>query len=376
MKKYILTLVVALFSMICSPNIYAYDTNHSLHGVRTSFLFDWISGGSERKYNTSLMYLSNTWGNSERLSFIQRIKNNGDTHIDVYARASDGNLPGGFVDPNENLRAKLIQLNQNGIKPVLWMTPESKHKDRLKSQAEHEAFMNKTIIQNDDQVAAYVVCLECDEYWSAEQVNHYVAYIKARTNKPVAVHLAPGVGGYKKDINYYKGADYIFLQIGDHLTGDYVADVELAKRMLNEALQLGIPVVANEYALRSETAQAKALGDLMCQMGAVGTGNGRNITFCGAEEPRKESNFLKKYESELLGIAGVSVAIAAVYFYQQRFNAMPFNFTLDGNEDYQTYGAEKSFNINDNINLVFNYSYQDSVNYDNNRVMFSVNGNW
>ena len=156
-------LIVAVFSIICSPNIYAYDTNHSLHGVRTSFLFGKIRGGPELKFNTSLMYLSSTWSNTERLSFIQRIKNNGDTHIDVYARASGGHLPGGIVDPNENLRAKLKQLNDNGLKPVLWMTRESKHKDRLKSTAEHEAFMNKTIIKNDDQVAAYVVCLECDE---------------------------------------------------------------------------------------------------------------------------------------------------------------------------------------------------------------------
>ncbi len=369
----ILLIVVAVFSIICSPNIYAYDTNHSLHGVRTSFLFGKIRGGPELKFNTSLMYLSSTWSNTERLSFIQRIKNNGDTHIDVYARASGGHLPGGVVDPNENLRTKLIQLNNNGLKPVLWMTPESKHKDRFKSQAEHEAFMNKTIIQNDDQVAAYVVCLECDEYWNAEQVNHYVRYIKARTNKPVAVHLAPGVGGYKKDINYYKEADYIFLQIGDHLTGDYVADVELAKRMLNEALQLGIPVVANEYALHSESAQAKALGDLMCQMGAVGTGNGRNITFCGAEESHKKSNFLKKHETELIGIAGVSVAIAAVYFYNKQFGEMPIDFSLRGNEDYQIYGLGRTFNLTDNSQIMLNYERLDREGEDTNVAMISYN---
>jgi hypothetical protein len=369
----ILLIVVAVFSIICSPNIYAYDTNHSLHGVRTSFLFGKIRGGPELKFNTSLMYLSSTWSNTERLSFIQRIKNNGDTHIDVYARASGGHLPGGVVDPNENLRTKLIQLNNNGLKPVLWMTPESKHKDRFKSQAEHEAFMNKTIIQNDDQVAAYVVCLECDEYWSAEQVNHYVNYIKARTDKPVAVHLAPGVGGYKKDINYYKNADYIFLQIGNHLTGDYVADVELAKRMLNEALQLGIPVVANEYALHSESAQAKALGDLMCSMGAVGTGNGRNITFCGAEESHKKSNFLKKHETELIGIAGVSVAIAAVYFYNKQFGEMPIDFSLRGNEDYQIYGLGRTFNLTDNSQIMLNYERLDREGEDTNVAMISYN---
>lgn len=369
-------MVGAVISLTSSLNAYAYDKNYSLHGVRTSFLFGWIRGGPELKYNTSLMYLSNTWSNQERLNFIQRIKNNGDTHIDVYARASGGHLPGGVVDPNENLRAKLIQLNQNGIKPVLWMTPESKHKDRLKSQAEHEAFMNKTIIQNDDQVAAYVVCLECDEYWSAATVNHYVNYIKQRTDKPVAVHLAPGVGGFKRDVNYYKGADYIFLQIGDHLTGDYVADVELSKRMLNEALQLGIPVVANEYALKSESAQAKALGDLMCQMGAVGTGNGRTIQFCGAEEVRKESNFLKKHETELLGIAGVSVAIAAVWYYQKKFNEMPFNFTLDGNENYQVYGAERAFGITDSLEFVMNYDYETTEYYEDNVIQFSIRGTW
>ena len=369
-------LIVAVFSMICSPNIYAYDINHSLHGVRSSFLFGQILGGPERKFNTSLMYLSKTWNNQERLNFIERIKRNGDTHIDVYARASSGVLPGGVVDKNENLHAKLKQLNDNGIKPVLWMTGEQRHGDYKISQAEHEAFMSKTITQSDSQVAAYVVGLEADEYWDAATVNHYVAYIKARTNKPVAVHLAPGVGGYKKDINYYKGADYIFLQIGDHLTGDYVADVELAKRMLNEALQLGIPVVANEYALKSESAQAKALGDLMCQMGAVGTGNGRNITFCGAEEVRKESNFLKKHETELLGIAGVSVAIAAVWYYQKKFNEMPFNFTLDGNENYQVYGAERAFGITDSLEFVMNYDYETTEHYEDNSIQFSIRGTW
>ena len=250
---------------------------------------------------------------------------------------------------------------------------ESKHGDWKGAVADHEAFMNKTIIQNDDQVAAYVVCLECDEYWSAAEVNHYVAYIKARTNKPVAVHLAPGVGGYKKDINYYKGADYIFLQIGDHLTGDLVADTELAKRMLNEAMQLGIPVVANEYALKSESAQAKALGDLMCQMGAVGTGNGRTIQFCGAEEVRKESNFLKKHETELLGIAGVSVAIAAVWYYQKKFGEPPLDFSLTGTEDYQIYGLGKSFNITDNSQLLLNYERLDREGEDTNVAMISYN---
>ena len=366
-------LIVAVFSIICSPNIYAYDINHSLHGVRSSFLFGKIKGGADRKYNTSLLYLSKTWNNQERLNFIERIKRNGDTHIDVYARASSGVLPGGIVDPNENLYSKLKQLNDNGIKPVLWMTGEQRQGDYKVSRMAHEDFMAKTIAQSDSQVAAYVVGLEADEYWDVATVNHYVNFIKARTNKPVAVHLAPGVGGYKRDINYYKNADYIFLQIGDHLTGDYVADVELAKRMLTEALTLGIPVVANEYALYSESAQARALGDLMCQMGAVGTGNGRSITFCGEEIPPKESNFLKKYENEIYSIAGVSVAIAAVYYYNKKFGEPPLDFSLKGNEDYQVYGLGRTFNLTDNSQVMLNYERLERTITDTNIAMISYN---
>ena len=73
-------LVVGSHSQISN----AYDKNYSLHGVRTSFLLGHILGGADKKYNTSLMYLSNTWNNQERLNFINRIKANGDTHIAVY----------------------------------------------------------------------------------------------------------------------------------------------------------------------------------------------------------------------------------------------------------------------------------------------------
>jgi len=369
LQRNLLNLICLITISLVSLNVQAYDTKHSLHGVRTSFLFGWIIGGPELKYNTSLMYLSNTWDNQERLNFIQRIKNNGDTHIDVYARASGGHLAGGQVDPNENLRAKLIQLNQNGIKPVLWMTPESKHKDRHRSQAEHEAFMNKTIIQNDDQVAAYVVCLECDEYWSAATVNHYVNFLKARTNKPVAVHLAPGVGGFKRDVNYYKGADYIFLQIGDHLSGDYVADVELSKRMLNEALQLGIPVVANEYALYSETAQAKALGDLMCQMGAVGTGNGRTIQFCGAEEVSKK----KDYTGEAVAVLGIAAIAVGAYYLHTNYD---FELMFDATDNWQSYGTGKSFALLDDNKLNFNTELRHTVteSFNENRILLTFSG--
>ena len=360
-------LVVGSHSQISN----AYDKNYSLHGVRTSFLLGHILGGADKKYNTSLMYLSNTWNNQERLNFINRIKANGDTHIDVYARASSGVLPGGVVDPNENLHAKLKQLNDNGIKPVLWMTGEQRHGDYKVSRMAHEDFMAKTITQSDSQVAAYVVGLEADEYWDAATVNHYVNFIKARTNKPVAVHLAPGVGGYKRDINYYKNADYIFLQIGDHLTGDYVADVELAKSMLNEALKLGIPVVANEYALYSEDPKAKALGDLMCSMGAVGTGNGRNITFCGAEEVAKKN----KDGEYAMAVLGIAVLAVGAYYLHTNYD---FELKFDATDNWQSYGTKKTFSLFESGHKKLNFgtelTHTVTDDFNNNKIFFGFSG--
>ena len=353
---------------LVSLEVQAYDSQHSLHGVRSSFLLNDIF---QDKFGTSLMYLSNTWNNTERLNYITRLKNNGDTHIDVYARASSGVLPGGVVDPNENLHTKLKQLNDNGLKPVLWMTGEQRQGDYKKSQTEHEAFIDKTIIQSDGQVAAYVVGLELDEYWGAATVNHYVNYIKARTNKPVAVHLAPGVGGYKKDRSYYKNADYIFLQIGDHLTGDYVADVELSKRMLNEAMQLGIPVVANEYALYSESAQAKALGDLMCQMGAVGTGNGRTIQFCGAEEVPKK----KDYNTEIVAVLGIAVLAVGAYYLHTNYD---FELKFDATDNWQSYGTKKTFNLfekgHKKLDFGTELTHTVTDGFNENRIFFGFSG--
>jgi hypothetical protein len=247
------------------------------------------------------------------------------------------------------------------------MTGEQRHGDYKVSQAEHEAFMSKTITQSDSQVAAYVVGLEADEYWSAATVNHYVNYIKARTDKPVAVHLAPGVGGYKRDRNYYKNADYIFLQIGDHLTGDYVADTEKAKAMLAEALTLGIPVVANEYALYSEDPKAKALGDLMCSMGAVGTGNGRNITFCGAEEVAKKN---RDTEYAMYAVGIVAIGVAAYYLHTN----YDFELKFDATESWQSYGAGRSFVLTDSLNFNTEFTHQVANDFNNNRILFTFSG--
>jgi hypothetical protein len=324
--------VVFVYLCVLFCVMYVSVSYADLFGVRSSFLtaekahpriFDW-----RNKYGTSLMYLSPSYSAEEKAHFRSILKNNGDTHIDLYAQARNGHLPAGELHLYDYTH-ELNVLNDDGLKPVLWLIPESKHGEGKAPMPTHFAFQNQMVQRHDSQVAGYVVCLECDEMFSAEQVNALVANLKSRTGKPVAVHLAPGVGGFKRDTRYYKGADFIYLQIGDHLSGDYVADSNMAVTMLKEAMTLGIPVVANEYSLLSTSEQARALGDLLCQNGAVGTGNGRNVTMCGQRKPKKKKEWYQEYEKELVvtGIAAVTL-----YVMLNRNEEEP-TFQLDANDN-------------------------------------------
>ncbi len=335
------------------------DPINDFYGVRSSFLtaekahpriFDW-----RNKYGTSLMYLSPSYSAEEKTHFRSILKNNGDTHIDLYAQARNGHLPAGELNLYDYTHEFNV-LNNDGLKPVLWLIPESKHGEHKQSMDAHLAFQNQMVQRHDSQVAGYVVCLECDEMFSAEQVNALVANLKSKTGKPVAVHLAPGVGGFKRDTRYYKGADFIYLQIGDHLSGDYVADSNMAVTMLKDAMKLGIPVVANEYSLLSTSEQARALGDLLCQNGAVGTGNGRNVTLCGQRETKKKKEWYQEYEKELV-VTGIA---AATLYAILRLNEEPkLNFQINDNR-YELEFRSDGYRMNyseDRIQATYNIRF-------------------
>ncbi|MCP4167600.1 MAG: hypothetical protein GY759_17150 [Chloroflexi bacterium] len=266
-------------------------------------------------------------GFGDRASYRSRLVANGDTHIDVYARAKHPAFRGLTINGYADQRGRLKELNDAGLKPVVWLTGEQRWKDYQDSPASQMAFLEHYIKANDDLVAGYVVGLELDEYWSADQVTAMVNKAKSLTGKPVGVHLTPGVGGHKRDRNYYRNADYIYLQFGDHLSGDLTADTQMALTMLKEALTLGIPVIANEYSLVSESAQAKALGDLLCANGAVGTGNGRNVVPCGHVAAR-DKDFLKKH-GEALGLGVVALAGGFVIYKLMTAKDAPKNFSFD-----------------------------------------------
>ena len=302
-----------------------------IDGFRSSFL---LSDPYTEKLGTTLFYLSSSWSDTERETIRLRLLNNGDTHIDVYVRASaQDTFAGGSISAGGDYLGYLTELNSAGLKPMIWLTPNSAHTDYQGSLASQKAFMNSVVADYDGVTAGYVVCLECDEYWTSAQVSELASNLKERTTKPIGVHLTPGVGGMRGDTTYYDKADYIILQFGDHLTGDFVTDTDVAVAMLQEALALGKDVIASEYALYSESAEAKALGDILCAQGALGTGNGRTVNYCGQGSSSDDSSDSSSDElSDTLSDAGSGLlAVGAVLYVARLTNAAAgIDFTDSG----------------------------------------------
>ena len=327
-----------------------------LYGVRSSFLTATDTTKWTDRFGMSLLYLSDGFGtDQEREHYKSILLGNGDTHIDVYARSKTGGYPKLTVDGYSNQRGRLQDLNNSGLKPVAWLTGEQRNGDSQEPLSDTLAFIDHYIRTNDDLVSGYVVCLECDEQYTAAEVNAMVDRAKALTDKHVAVHLTPGVGGHSGNTNYYKNADFIYLQLGDHLTGDYTADTEMSVAMLKEALKLGLPVVANEYSLKSTSAQARALGDRLCAEGAVGTSNGRSVVPCG--QKKQKEKWYKEYETEVI----VSGVVIATLYMVSRHN-LPL--TLQATEDSYRIGIQKNMknstvgiNYRDDGAVMINYRF-------------------
>ena len=336
--------------------------NTGLHGARSSFLT-----GTPGDYSSwqnhggmSLMYLAD--GFKDREGYRQRLLDNGDTHIDIYARAKQPAFDGLTIDGYANHRATLQELNNSGLKPVAWLTPEGRRGNYKDSPAEQERFFNHFIKTNDDLVAGYVVALEGDEYWDPDTVTHLVNVAKSLTGKPVAVHLTPGYGGHAGDARYYRNVDYVYLQLGFNKTPEEVAAI------VADAVKHGIPVIASEYSLGSETASARALGDAACAAGAVGTGNGRTVTLCGQSMGRVEKEeFWEEYDWEI-GTVIVS-AIAGYIAYRIWWADKPedemekLNFNLQMQDE--NYIAGMQFQASERTSIGIEFSGNRSMGFFN-----------
>ena len=280
--------------------------------------------------------------NAEKLRMRAAALANGDTHIYIYSRNAGDNFGSSFknvsaISPKPDWESQLDALNDIGLKPVIWLTPDDSPKITSQSLDAQKAHFSEIVRRFDDKVTGYVACLECDEYWDAATTNALVAHLKSITDNPVGVHLTSGIGGHKGNKEYYANADYVYLQTGwDKTPAEITA-------MVKQAIAVtGKPVVASEYAKESRSAAARALGDAACLAGAVGTGNGRSVDFCGQKEQKVK--WYKEYETEMV-VAGV---VMATLYAVSRFD-LPLQ--LRATEDGYQIGAMKKITQNQSIGL-------------------------
>ena len=348
-------MVAVLLGSLISLSSFAYDKNYSLHGHSASFLM------MDDKWMT-LNYLH---PNANKVGMRNAAKANGDTHIYLYTRNAGDNGGGynlGQISPKPDWEARLDELNNLGLKPVLWLTPDDSPSIVNQSMDAQKAHFSNMVARFDSRVTGYVTCLECDEYWSAAQVQALVAHLKSVTNKPVGVHLTPS---FKPE--YFVNADYVFLQTGFGKTPEQV------KALVAHAIAVtGKPVVASEYEWESRSATAKALGDAACAAGAIGTGNGRSISFCGAEEAPKKKN---KDAETAMAVIGIAVVAFGAYYLHTKYD---FELKFDLTDNYQTYGTKKTFNLfekdDNSLNFEMDFSHTTTDDFYQNRIFFGFSG--
>ena len=333
----------------------AYDTNFTLHGSRASFLM----------LDSKWMTLNYLHPNANKVGMRNAAKANGDTHIYLYTR-NGGDNGGGFnlssISPQPDWEARLDELNNIGLKPVLWLTPDDSKNITSQSMAAQKAHFDQMVTRFDSRVTGYVTCLECDEYFSPAQVQALVAHLKSKTDKPVGVHLTSGVGGHKGNTAYYTNADYVFLQFGWDKT-----PAEITAMVKQAMIVTGKPVVASEYALESRKAAARVLGNAACLAGAIGTGNGRTIQFCGAEEVPKK----KDYNTEIVAVLGIAVLAVGAYYLHTNYD---FELKFDATDNWQSYGTGKSFALTDSLNFNAGITHTVTDDFNDNRILFSFSG--
>ena len=286
---------------------------------QSSFLVD------GRKFST-LSYLSDDRDDEWRATVRRMILANGDTHADIFARNTDE--PWGMLDGvSSNWNERLSGLRDSGISPVIWLrSDDSPELDSLPISDTLD-YNDRVVKSVDSQVSHYVACLECDEYYSVPELNVVIQRLRQTTDKPIGVHLTPGMRGKEA---YIAKADVIYLQTGFDLTeSEFRSEIEYA-------LTLGKPVVVSEYHMDSDSAEAKALGDIACGYdGVVGTGNGRGSTVCGSLVAAvKKEEFHEKYDDELAVFMLAIVFLSASYGIKMN---LPFtaNFNYVRDDKYE-----------------------------------------
>ena len=267
------------------------NSNADIYGSRASFLQMNTTG-------MSLSYLSQNVNDQGRTNMENSLLNNGDTHIYLYTKNDDDDV--GNIRPQPDWEQRLDHLNSRGLRPIMWLMADDSPSLAALPLSTHKAHNAEMVRRLDSKVDGYVIGLEVDEYWTAAQTNELIQALKKHTNKPIGVHLTPAT-----PLAYATHADVLYLQTGFGLTQEQFR--EKVRATLSATSK---PVIVSEYSLQSDTANARALGDIACEEGAIGTGNGRNVQYCGQQE--KKESWLKENKTTLIGVTVAGIGIFMV----------------------------------------------------------------
>jgi len=276
----------------------------------------------EGRHLSSLSYLSDDRDDAWRNEVRDKLKTQGDSHVDIFARNTDE--PWGIVDGvnSGTWRQRLETLRTDGLSPVIWMrSDDSPEIDALPISNQIE-YNRQVVSAVDDLSSHYVLALEADEYYSVPEVRVLLQDMRRHTDKPIGIHLTPGMRGKEA---YTEGFDVIYLQTGFGLTeAQFREEIEYA-------LTLGKPVVVSEYHMDASSAEAAKLGDIACSYaGVVGTGNGRGSAVCSslAYTVQEEKKWHEDYSDELSVFMLALVVISATSALDLPFTAH-FNYIRD-----------------------------------------------
>ena len=211
------------------------------------------------------------YSDGDRAEVREALKERGYSHIYLYAM-NEGDYGGktvfnGYRSP-EQFRARLQELVDDGLAPVLWLAPDdapSFHKDSAQTLP---ASWDRFIPTVDDLVSSYVVGLEMDEYWTEDEQNQLGRYLDRLTNRPLFVHYSSGEWEGAKS----GWVDGLIYQYGFGLSERDIAD--RTAQLVSRLRPMGKTFIAGEYAYRIPEADARRLGAAALRAGADGVGNG------------------------------------------------------------------------------------------------------
>ena len=301
------------------------SNNYNVGTAIADFKSTFLIGTAD--YST-LSWLSDDQSPAWRDKVLAKIQGNGDTHADLMARSYDGMF--GKVDGvnRASWRARYQKLLDGGIAPVTWLISDDSPQVYQKGLANQIEYQNKVVDAVDDLTSHYVVCLECDEYYSPNEVSVLIQNLRRKgVNKPIGVHLTPGMAGKEE---YIKDADIIYHQVGFDKT-----DAEI-RASIDYAISLGKPVVVSEYHKNGTSEEARRIGNLICNEypTVIGTGNGRGASTCASYAmPEEDKNndweeFHDKYDDELAVIMLALVTFSAATLIELPFQAQ-YNYATD-----------------------------------------------